>query len=191
MTDSERSLLAGCIRGDRLAWELFVKQYSNLVYHTIRKALSLHHGKYHEETIEDLYQEFFISILQNDCRKLAQFRGNNGCTLASWVGIIASRLTIDFLRRQKTIKTYTPEPPPSYASPSDDASIEHLQEASLVAALEALTAREQLIIQLHFQQGLDAEETSSLLRISLGAFYTQKSRLLDKLRKVIDKGQPL
>ena len=62
MTEKEKTLLAGCIAGEKAGWEQFVRQYSNLVYHTIRKTLTLHHSESHAETVEDLYQGFFVSI---------------------------------------------------------------------------------------------------------------------------------
>ncbi|MGE5302342.1 MAG: RNA polymerase sigma factor, partial [Alphaproteobacteria bacterium] len=102
MTEKEKSLLAGCIRGDKASWDAFVLQYSALVYHTIRKTFGLHHAKLNDDVIEDLYQEFFVSILRDDLKKLRQFKGDRGCTLASWLRLVAARLTIDFLRKQES-----------------------------------------------------------------------------------------
>lgn len=91
MTEKEKNLITGCVKGDKGAWDEFVQQYSNLVYHTIRKTLPLHQIESRDETVEDLYQEFFISILQNNCRKLSQFRGDGGCTLANRLSTLGKR----------------------------------------------------------------------------------------------------
>jgi CHAT domain-containing protein len=49
MTDEEKTLIAGCVKADKPAWDEFVQQYSKLVYHTIRKTLEAQlemiHGK--------------------------------------------------------------------------------------------------------------------------------------------------
>lgn len=45
MTEKERNLLAGCIRGDKASWDEFVSQYSALIYHTIKKTFSIHHAE--------------------------------------------------------------------------------------------------------------------------------------------------
>ena len=37
MVEKEKTLLAGCIRGDKASWDEFVSQYSGLIYHTIKK----------------------------------------------------------------------------------------------------------------------------------------------------------
>ena len=86
MTDQEKTLLAGCLRGDKSAWDAFVQQYSALVYHTIRKTLTLHHADRRDDVMEDLAQELFVSLLGDRCKKLRQFRGDRGCSVASWLG---------------------------------------------------------------------------------------------------------
>lgn len=43
MTEKEKTLLAGCVKGEQAAWDAFVQQYSNLVYHVIRKTLTIRH----------------------------------------------------------------------------------------------------------------------------------------------------
>jgi RNA polymerase sigma factor (sigma-70 family) len=183
VTEQEKTLISGCVKGDKTAWDEFVQQYSNLVYHTIRKTLTLHHTESRDETVEDLYQEFFISILQNNCRKLTQFRGDGSCTLASWLRVVASRLTIDFLRKQPTS---TVEVTDASSSDQPDTLVARTeQEQSLTQVLETLLPRESLIIDLSFRRCLPAEEAAAILKISVGAFYTQKSRVLDKLRELL------
>ena len=93
MTEKEETLIAGCLRSEKAAWDSFVLQYSNLVYHTIKKTLNLHHAERRADLVEDLYQEFFLSLLRNDYKKLRQFRGAHGCSLASWLRLLAARLT--------------------------------------------------------------------------------------------------
>jgi len=51
MTEAEQILLAGCIHGDKTAWNSFVIQYSKLVYYTVRKTLTLHNA----ECRDDMY----------------------------------------------------------------------------------------------------------------------------------------
>ena len=185
MTEKEKTLLAGCIAGEKAGWDQFVRQYSNLVYHTIRKTLTLHHSESHAETVEDLYQGFFVSILQNDCRKLTQFRGDGSCTLASWLRVVASRQTIDFLRMQPASTVELTDASSSDQSDTLIARNEQEREQSLTQVMKTLVPRESLIIDLTFRRRLPPEEIASILHISVGAFYTQKSRLLDKLREML------
>jgi RNA polymerase sigma-70 factor (ECF subfamily) len=185
MTEEEKTLIRGCISGDKAAWDSFVQQYSNLVYHTIRKTLTLHHLESRDEVVEDLYQEFFVSVLQDNCRKLSQFRGDGGCTLASWLRVVASRLTIDFLRKQRPLEGEVTETIASDQRGAPDLMLDQEQANMLSRAIESLSSRDQLIIELTYHQGLPPQEIASILKISVGALYTQKSRILDKLRHVL------
>ena len=187
MTEQEKTLIESCLLGEKTAWDAFVQQYSNLVYHTIRKTLTLHHTESRDEVIEDLYQEFFISILQNSCRKLSQFRGDGGCTLASFLRVVASRLTIDYLRKQPTPTVEVTEAFASDEADASDSLIDREKEMSLSQALDGLSPRDRLIIQLSFRQALPPEEIAAILKMSVGAVYTQKSRILDKLREILRK----
>jgi RNA polymerase sigma factor (sigma-70 family) len=185
MTEQEKTLIAGCLRGDKAAWDSFVQQYSSLVYHTVRKTLTLHHTDQREDVVDDLYQELFVSLLRDDCKKLRQFRGDRGCTIASWLRVVASRLTIDHLRQQRPKDVEATDAIPSNQMDVPSALIEREEERALGQAMEALSPRDRLIIELSFHQSLSPEEIAGVLKISVGAFYTQKSRVLAKLREVL------
>ena len=187
MTEQEKTLIDGCLLGEKTAWDAFVQQYSNLVYHTIRKTLTLQHAESRDDAVDDLYQEFFVSLLKDNCKKLSQFRGDGGCTLASWLRVVASRLTIDFLRKQPAPTVEVTEAFASDEADTSNSLIDREKEMSLSQALDGLSPRDRLIIQLSFRQALPPEEIAAILKMSLGAVYTQKSRVLDKLREVLRK----
>jgi DNA-directed RNA polymerase specialized sigma24 family protein len=86
MKDKERSLLAGCLSGDKAAWDAFVLEYSPLVYHTIKKTLTSYHVEPRSHLVDDLFQDVFVALLRDDFRKLRQFRGErdiarSGCRI--------------------------------------------------------------------------------------------------------------
>ncbi len=185
MTEQERTLIAGCVKGDKVAWDAFVRQYSKLVYHTIRQTLTLHHTDRREDVVDELHQEFFIAILQNKCRKLSQFRGDGGCTLASFLRVVVVRLTIDLLRKPPTPTVEVTESLASGQPDAADSLIDREEQKSLSRALETLSPRDRLIVQLSYHQSLPADEVAAILGMSVGAIYTQKSRLLARLREVL------
>ncbi len=59
MTEQEKILLRGCLKGEKSAWDGFVRQYSNLVYYTIRRTLSHYHVEPNPDIVDDLFQGFF------------------------------------------------------------------------------------------------------------------------------------
>lgn len=187
MTDQEKDLLEGCLRREKVAWDAFVLRYSSLVYHTIRKTFGLYHVDVSPDLVEDLFQEFFLALLRDDLKKLRQFRGNRGCSLASWLRVVAARQTIDSLRKHKLSELELAE---ALSADSSDPAISVRQEEadeSLAKALKTLSPRDRLFVDLYYRQALPPEEVGAILETSVNAVYTQKSRILVKLREAIKK----
>jgi len=191
MTEQERTLIAGCVKSDKAAWDSFVEQYSALVYHTIRKTFVTYHVDLSPDSADDLYQEFFLAILRDDFRKLRQFKGDRGCTLASWLRVVAARLTIDYLRSEKTQKIEISDNVPGDEPETLDSAIEEEQAQALFRVLETLPAKDRILIDLYYRQNLSPEEIAKILRVSVSAVYTQNSRLKAKLREILRKSGSL
>ena len=191
MTEKEKTLLTGCLNREKTAWDAFVLQYSALVYHTIRKTFSLYHTEPRTDLVEDLYQDVFLTVLKDDFKKLRQFRGDRGCSLASWLRVVAARLTIDFLRQQRPPTVEVTDSLPSARPDPPNSLIDNEQGAQLSEALEGLPPRDRLFVDLCFRQSLPSEEIASIFRVSVSAAYTKKSRILAKLRETLRKSAPL
>lgn len=185
MTEKEKSLLAGCLNGEKAAWDGFVVQYSNLVYHTIKKTIILHQAEPRADLVEDLYQEFFVSLLRNDYKKLRQFRGAHGCSLASWLRLLTARLTIDFLRKQAPTSDEVARAMPGGSPDPAEPLINEQQERLLDQAIQTLSPRDRILVDLCYRQGLSTEEIAAILKASVAAVYTQKSRVLDKICEIL------
>jgi len=191
VTEKEKILLAGCIRGDKACWDAFVLQYSALVYHTIKKTASLHQAKTPHDFADDLFQEIFVSLIKDDFLQLRRFRGDNGCTLASWLRMIVARRTIDMLRKTKNPEEAL-EKLPLQAVLEESGSLEIDEQCQLLAAAIANFAPgDRIMIDLFFYRNLSAQDVASILHLSVAAVYTQKSRILAKLRKTLNKSSSL
>ena len=191
MTEKEETLIAGCLRSEKAAWDSFVLQYSNLVYHTIKKTLNLHQVEPRADLVEDLYQEFFISLLRNDYNKLRQFRGAHGCSLASWLRLLTVRLTIDFLRKQAPTSGEVAGAMSRDSPDPAEPLINEEQERLLIQAIQSLSARDRILLDLCYRQALASEEVAQLLKTSVNAVYVQKSRVLEKIREVLRRSGAL
>jgi RNA polymerase sigma factor (sigma-70 family) len=100
VTDLE--LIKRCINGnDKAAWEIFVNDYSKLIWNSIRKTFLKYSFRYADEDVEDMYSSVFVSLVDNDFKKLRQFRSENACSVSTWLTVITIRMTIDFLRKDK------------------------------------------------------------------------------------------
>lgn len=191
MIDYEKKILRACLNGEKPAWDALIRRYSKLVYHTIKNTLRRYGKLAHPDVVEDLHQEFFLCLLRDDFKKLRQFRGNKDCTLASWLRVIASRLTIDYLRRLPRSAPDTLHAFPINQPNYSETSIEQEEQRLLSRAIETLSANDQTFIELHVQQALPPQEIASILRTSLGSIYVRKSRVLEKLRRSLRKSEAL
>jgi RNA polymerase sigma factor (sigma-70 family) len=191
MSEKEKKLIAGCLRSDKVAWDSFVLQYSNLVYYTIKKTLNLHHVEPRSDLVEDLYQEFFVSLLRNESKKLKQFRGVHGCSLASWLRILAARLTIDFLRKQAPTSGEVAGVLSRDSSDPAEPLFNEQQERLMNQAIQTLSHRDRILLDLCYRQALASEQIAALLKTSVNAVYAQKSRVLEKIREVLRKSGAL
>ncbi|MFC1799194.1 RNA polymerase sigma factor, partial [Thermodesulfobacteriota bacterium] len=96
----DREILGCLLSGDRAAAELFVQRFSNLIYHSIQHVFKIRHLAYDPAVLEDLHNTVFLLLFENDCRKLRQYQGRNGCSLATWIRLIAVRSMLNYFRKK-------------------------------------------------------------------------------------------
>jgi len=181
---TEDELLKGCISGDKEEWNIFIQRYSKLIYHTIYKTHRVNDKPANPDDINDLFQEVFTSFCADNFKKLRMFDSTKGCTLPSWLRMITVRMTIDHLRKNRpvtSIDDLSAEPSQAWDQEAiiDEESLKYLREM-----LEELPVKDKLLIELFFMRELPPEEVAQILHISVGAFYTRKNRIIEKLRKI-------
>jgi hypothetical protein len=76
MTEKEKTLLAGCVKGDKAVWDALVLQYSKLAYSKIRKTFALHHALPQDNIVEDLYRTSFYPFVKMIFVNSANLRAN-------------------------------------------------------------------------------------------------------------------
>ena len=181
---TEGELLQGCISGDKEKWNLFVHRYNKLIYHTIYKTLRSNNRSTSPDDVNDLFQEVFAALCADNRKKLRAFDPLKGVSLASWIRMITVRMTIDHLRRSKEHVSFDA----MTIEPSQEGDQEELIDRQSLAQLQALLgelpAKDKLLVELSYMRELPPEEVAQLLRISVGAFYTRKNRIIEKLKKM-------
>jgi RNA polymerase sigma factor (sigma-70 family) len=191
---SDEQLLAGCLSGqDKEAWEIFVRRYSPLVWASIRKTFFSVHYQYAREDIEDVYSTVFLSLVDDNLRRLRLFEKRNACSLSTWLTIVGVRATLDYLRKQKKRyvingEPYSKEPWQSVhekGSAFEDVILEKEMEESLAKALSALSPKDRLIYELIYDKDTPPEEIAAITGLSVTAIYSRKSRIIGKLKKTV------
>lgn len=198
MRKEDELLLYRCFRGEGDAWDDFVNIYlapvSTAIKHVLDKYTSFSSGN----EVEDLTQRFFLSLMEDDYKRLRIFKGERNCSLATYLRVVASRQAIDYLRKQgrernlldqyKTVHEREAEEDPSDMDLSPGGKAADLAEVKKVIA--RLSPPERLFLHLHYYRELSLKATAQTLNISLEAAYTRKSRLLKKIRRALKKTVP-
>jgi len=194
----ERQLLARCIAGDRQASDAFVRQYSDMVYRTVQYTLLNRNVRFSPMDLEDLHNTVFISLFDKQCHKLKQFKGKNGCSVATWIRIIVVRLVLNSIRR-KGVDSLAGQvlrvPIENFSNLESDntetwALMEKAeQERILQQGISNLAPRDRLFMNLHFKKGFSIKEIAASMQLSIDNVYTIKHRAIKRLKTLVDKNR--
>ncbi|MFC1858267.1 RNA polymerase sigma factor [Thermodesulfobacteriota bacterium] len=192
--EEDFELIAKCLAGDARAAETFVRRYSDIIYRSLQHTLIEKHIPFTREDLKDLHNTVFLQLFDNNGRKLRQFKGKNGCSLATWIKIISVRSTLNFIRKkghdgitgrkqQVSIEDYQ-----EFADEKEGTwtLLERSEKERLLRnGTDLLSARYKLFFKLHFDHGLTIAEIADALQLSIQNAYTLKHRLIQKLKSHI------
>ena len=189
--EEDRQLLIKCLSGDRNASEALVRRFSDLVYRFVQYTLMAKHVSYNRHDLEDLHNTVFLRLFERDCRKLRQYRGKNGCSLTSWIRMIAVRTVLDHLRKkgvdamvwQKKCVPLDKIQELKADGVEIETQFDKAEQMRLMQIVtEKLPPRDKLFIKLYFDQGLSVTEVAEIMNLSAGNAYTIKHRAIQKLK---------
>ena len=196
----EQQLVTRCIKGDKGAWDEFVDRYKNLIYSAIIRTFHFVGYKNVEEAADDLFQSVFASLLKSNCAKLCSFKWKNGCSLASWLHIIAKNITFDYIRkflsREKVMAFLTKGSKNEKdifggKKSADQSFLENLEHEEMVnlleRALKELPKEDVYLVELIYLRELPHKRAAKILGKSVDALYMQKKRAVEKLKKIVGK----
>jgi RNA polymerase sigma factor (sigma-70 family) len=184
-------LLARCLAGNKKASENLVRRFSNLVYQSVQYTLMVKHVSFNRHDLEDLHNTVFLKLFEQDRRKLRQYQGKRGCSVATWIKTIAVRTVLDHLRKKGVDAiTFQKDRVPLEKLPElkadwieFGAEPEKMEQNYLVqAGMKRLSPRERLFMKLHFDQGLSMAEVAEIMQLSIGNIYTIKYRAIQKIK---------
>lgn len=191
----DRRLIDRILRGDRAAQEEFVHRFGGLIYAILRA-----NGLSAEEK-EDLFQQVFLRLWDQDHRRLRQWRGGGGGKFSSFLGILVARLVYDhkrcLSRRPPLAGQGTTRDrdrlPPDLPAPGPDpvtALCHHQQKAAIESALRQLSARDAELITLKHFREQSHREISNRLGMTPNHVKVALSRAEDRLRKGLYRSYP-
>jgi len=192
--ESDRRLLDRCFAGDPTAAESIVRQFSGLVYRSVQYIFRVRHVPFDKALLEDLHNTVFLQLFEKNCKKLRQYQGRNGCSLATWISLVTVRSVQNHLRKKGYDAVCRRKEPlnlddlPELRSAEEDAPAQLIkaeQEHLLKKGIQNLPPRGRLLMKLHLDQGLGLEEAAAAMRITVQNAYIIKHRAIQKLKSVL------
>jgi RNA polymerase sigma-70 factor (ECF subfamily) len=194
----DRRLLSRCFSGDSEAADRLVRQFSNLVYKTVHHTFLVNQAAFTREDVEDLHNTVFLRLFDNRCKKLKQYQGKNGCSLASWIRLVTVRTVLNELRRKgvDSVGSHRRRKPleevPEIRENQDGPRAQMVraeQERLLKDSFEKLPPRYRLFIELHFVRELPLAEVAAAMQLTMDNVYTIKHRAIRKLKAQIARAE--
>lgn len=193
---SEKELLNTCIQGSKEAWDTFVEKYTNLIYHTINKTLKTYYADHLYQDSSDIHNNVFLCLMENNYRKLRQYEGRNGCTVSSWLMVVTTNFTLNYIKKQKQHipiednttdnmdvieKVSNPQ-----QQPDEELSKKEYGEV-FKELINDLNANDMLFLKLYYEKDLPPEEIAEILNLTVSTVYSKKNRIREKLTKIAKK----
>jgi RNA polymerase sigma factor (sigma-70 family) len=168
--------------------------YAPVVHAAINRHLMLR-GRGRLDVAEDLTHEVFLALFHDDARRLKHFEGRNGCSFSGWLRVVAVRLAIDVLRRERRFVSLDDDAPAmtdlrrALRSETGDPELD-LQGSEtatrLADAIATLGAKDRLLVELHVVRGASLPAVAAALGVTANAAYVRKSRVLERLRRTVE-----
>jgi RNA polymerase sigma factor (sigma-70 family) len=162
--------LESLIRGEKGAWEAFVRRYAGLVVAAVR-------GVARESSeIEDLTQEVFLRLCRNDFRLLRSYDSTRA-GLSTWITIVARSTARDALRRHRPVAV------PIEAVPEAQLSLEPVEPIRKLKLPDALLSpRQREILGMLYDREMEVAEIAAQLGIDRQTVRSAHHKAMIKLR---------
>ena len=157
-------------RGDKGAWDAFVRRYAGLVAAAVR-------GVAREAAeVEDLAQEVFFRLCKDDFRLLRSYDPARA-GLSTWITIVARSTARDAMRRYRPVLT------PIDAVPEGRLAIDPVEPAQKLKLPEALLSpRQREILTMLYDREMEVAEIAKALRIDPQTVRSAHHKAMVKLR---------
>jgi len=190
----DRRLLKACWDRKAGAWEEFLARFGRLIYYSIHRTCGAKHRALNQDQIDDLFSETLLHLLKDDCKKLRQYRGDQGATVATWIRTVTVRYVLDYLRgqgRKADLISIDQEEVAQEISLSnpvvrpDETLAERERETLFDKALASLGQNDRNFIELYYKKDVDPEKLAKVMGVSVKTVYSRANRLKTKLQEFV------
>jgi RNA polymerase sigma factor (sigma-70 family) len=167
---SQQGILDALARGEKGAWEAFVRRYAGLIVTAVR-------GVAREATeVEDLTQEVFLRLCKDDFRLLRSYDPARAA-LSTWITIVARSTARDAMRRHRPVAV------PIEAVPEARLAIDPVEPVRKLKLPEALLSpRQREILTMLYDREMEVAEIATALAIDPQTVRSAHHKAMVKLR---------
>ena len=159
------------LKGDLNAYTPLVERYQQYVYTLVKRTCP------HPAEAEELAMDVFVKAYEH----LHEFRGT--ATFTTWLYRIAFNTAISYARKKKRYRVSidTLDIRNNIEEDMDDAESKERAYVALEQLLSSLPPEEQMLISLHYKEGLKMEEVAYISGLSLSNTKVKIHRIRKKL----------
>jgi RNA polymerase sigma factor (sigma-70 family) len=163
-------LVAALARGEKGAWQAFVRRYAGLVAAAVR-GVARDPGE-----VEDLAQEVFLRLCRNDFRLLRSYDPARA-GLSTWITIVARSTARDALRRHRPVAV------PIEALPEGLFAVDPIEPVRKLKLPEALLSpRQREILTMLYDRDMEVAEIAAALGVDPQTVRSTHHKAMIKLR---------
>ena len=188
----DQELIAGCLRGEAAAWDLFVERFAKLVHWSIRKSFDYSPPGGREEFCREVFQDFFQQLIdKNELSKLREVRN-----LRRFLVVMASHLALDRLKslsrhakKMRPAEDLLPSEEETVLSNVKDGQDITDRDEILNGSLQDLSVKERACLEFFVVEGKTASQVGLILGIPENTVHSIVRRTKEKLKdKLIKRG---
>jgi RNA polymerase sigma-70 factor (ECF subfamily) len=188
---ADAELISAVLRRQPGAWHAFFKRHERLIIACLRRVFVRYHVPLPPEDLEDLMGVVCLELVKENYKKLGTFDASRGYRLSSWIGLIATNVAHDALRRRlpghlsiddEEGKAHDLESP----LPDPLAALEQKERAELLSqALSHLSDVDRAFVAQYYGEGRTPEEIAESTGVSVNTIYSRKNKVRAKLIHLI------
>ncbi len=186
---TDEALLDRMLRKEQRAWREFHRRYDRLIYRCIHKITNRFTHVMSSEDVCEIYAMLMMSLTAKDMQKLRAFDAKLGTKLSSWIAMLATNVTWDYLRglaRQPHCSSLADatDVGESTSNPYEDFLAKE-RWGRVNATLKTFSRRDQTFVMLYYVDGLTPEEIAREMRVSVKTVYSKKHKISHRLGRAL------
>jgi len=183
---SDVDLLEHVLNGDEAGWNAFFRRFRGLILSCALKVAARSGVYLGSDDLMDVLGDVSLNLVARDYRRLRLYRVDGGCTVATWIGVIATSTAKDFLRRARrqrhepTAEAELDRMPCPTVGP-DEQIHDQERRAFVDGALSDLSPRDQKFVELYFAEAMAPEAIAEQMGVSVATVYSKKAKIKTRL----------